>query len=57
LKFLKTVDSEKLDLIKQCIEINTKICLEGLKKPYGLSVGRSIKNKMEMGFLVDDTVN
>jgi L-cysteine desulfidase len=31
--------------------------LEGLKKPYGLSVGRNIKNKMEMGFLADDTVN
>ena len=57
LEFVQTVDIEKLDLIKQCIEINTKICLEGLRKPYGLSVGRSIKNKMEMGFLADDTVN
>ena len=57
LEFIQTVDIEKLDLIKQCIEINTKICLEGLKNHYGLSVGRSIKNKMEMGFLADDTVN
>ena len=54
---MQTVDIEKLDLIRQCIEINTKICLEGLKNPYGLNVGRSIKNKMEMGFLADDIVN
>lgn len=57
LEFIQTLDIEKLDLIKQCIEINTKICLEGLKNHYGLRVGRSIKNKMEMGFLADDTVN
>ena len=57
LEFIKTVDIKKLNIIKQSIEINTKICLEGLKNPYGLSVGRSIKNKMEMGFLADDTVN
>ncbi|MGB7967982.1 MAG: L-serine ammonia-lyase, iron-sulfur-dependent, subunit alpha [Methanobacterium sp.] len=57
LEFIENVNIEKLDLIKQCIEINTEICLEGLKKPYGLSVGRSIKNKMKMGFLADDTVN
>ena len=57
LEFIQTVDIGKLDLIKQCIDINTKICLEGLKNHYGLNVGRSIKNKMEMGFLADDTVN
>jgi L-cysteine desulfidase len=57
LEFVQTVNIEKLDLIRECIEINTKICLEGLKKPYGLSVGRSIKNKMEIGFLANDTVN
>ena len=57
LEFIQTVDIEKLDLIKQCIEINTQICLEGLKKPYGLNVGRSIKNEMEMEFLADDTIN
>jgi L-cysteine desulfidase len=57
LEFIQTLDIEKLDLIKQCIEINTKICLESLKNHYGLRVGRSIKNKMEMGFLADDTVN
>ena len=57
LEFVQTVDIEKLDLIRQCIEINTKICVEGLKNPYGLNVGRSIKNKMETGFLADDIVN
>ena len=57
LEFIHTVDIEKLDIIKQSIEINTKICLEGLKNPYGLNVGRSIKNKMKNGFLADDLVN
>ena len=57
LEFIHTVNIEKLYLIKQCIEINTKICLEGLKNQYGLKVGRSIKNKMEIGFLSDDNIN
>ena len=57
LEFIQKVDIEKLDLVKQSIELNTQICVEGLKKPYGLSVGRSIKNRMDMGFLADDTIN
>jgi L-cysteine desulfidase len=54
LEFIQNVDIKKLSLIKKTIELNMKISLEGLKRPYGLCVGRSIKNNMETGFLADD---
>jgi L-cysteine desulfidase len=57
LEFIQKINIEKLGLIKKSIDLNMKICLEGLKKPYGLGVGRSIKKNMEKGFLGDDISN
>ena len=57
LEFVQQVDIRKLGLIKDAIEMNMNICLEGLSKPYGLNVGRSIKSKMELGILAKDTAN
>ncbi len=57
LKFIHQVNIKKLDLIKKSIKMNEKICFEGLDKPYGLQVGRSIKSQMENGFLSDDIAN
>ncbi len=57
IEFIQNVDIDKLDLIKQSIDINKTICLEGLKGFYGLNIGRSIKNNMGNGFLVDDIAN
>ncbi|MFZ0442475.1 MAG: L-serine ammonia-lyase, iron-sulfur-dependent, subunit alpha [Methanobacterium sp.] len=57
LEFIQNINVEKLGLIKKSVDLNMEICLEGLKKPYGLGVGRSIKNNMEKGFLGDNTSN
>ena len=53
MEFIKNVDINKLSLIKKTIDLNMKISLESLKRPYGLCVGRSIKK----GFLADDISN
>ena len=56
-EFVNNVDIKKLDLIRESIKLNMEICLEGLDKPYGLHVGRSIKSNMENGFIADDAAN
>lgn len=40
--FATTVDIEKLDRIRQAIELNERIAIEGMSNSYGLEVGRSI---------------
>jgi L-cysteine desulfidase len=57
LEFIQNVDIKNLSLIKKTIDLNMKISLEGLKRPYGLCVGRSVKNNIETGFLADDILN
>jgi L-cysteine desulfidase len=57
MEFSQNVDIDKLDLIKQSIDINKNICLEGLEGSYGLNIGRSIKNNIGKGILVDDIAN
>jgi L-cysteine desulfidase len=57
LEFIQRINVDKLGLIKKSIEMNMEICLEGLKKPYGLCVGRSIKKNMEKGFLGNNISN
>lgn len=57
LEFVRVVDINKLDLIQKSIEMNLKICLEGLKNSYGLRVGMCIKTNMEHGTLADDISN
>lgn len=56
-EFINNVDIKKLDIIKESIDLNMKICLEGLDKPYGLRVGRSIKSNIENGFITDNIMN
>ena len=57
LEFIQKINVEKLGLIKKSVEMNMEICLEGLKNPYGLGVGRIIKKNMESGFLGDNISN
>lgn len=47
LNFIDRVDTSKLVLIRECINLNKRICLEGIEQPYGLNVGRSILSNME----------
>jgi L-cysteine desulfidase len=55
--FVETVDPCKLDIIHKSIEINKKICNEGLKKSYGLQVGINIKGNRDKGFFSDDIIS
>lgn len=55
--FVNNVDTDKLEIIKQCIELNGAMGYEGLKKAYGLQVGRTIYQKMGKGIIEDSLVN
>lgn len=56
-EFINNFDIDKFDLIKQSIELNRAIGLEGLKNSYGLEVGKTIKNQMDNEIVSDDIVN
>jgi L-cysteine desulfidase len=53
-QFIKTVPVDELHLVKKSIELNKAIGLEGLANSYGLSVGKTILENIEKGFLSDD---
>ena len=53
-EFTNLVDVKELDIIKDSIELNMKIGLEGLKNPYGLQVGRTIKENTDSNILSGD---
>ena len=53
-EFITTVNPGALQLVKKSIELNKAIGLEGLSNSYGLSVGKTIKENVEKGFLSDD---
>lgn len=40
--FVRSVSSEKLNFLRECIDMNSAISQEGLEHPYGLSIGQSI---------------
>ncbi len=53
--FATTVDLDKLDIVRQAIELNDKIAVEGMTNSYGLEVGRSIAKSCRSGKAVPDT--
>jgi len=55
--FVLETDVNELGLIKQSIELNRNVGLEGLKNAYGLQVGKTIYDQMNMGLIGDDAVN
>jgi len=55
--FIKSVDINKLDIVKKSIEMNKKIAVFGLENSYGLQVGRTIKDAINKGILADDMAN
>lgn len=55
--FVQEYDMDKLELVKESIELNKVIGIEGLKNPYGLQVGRTIYNQMNKGIIADDAAN
>lgn len=40
--FVRSVSSEKLSFLRECINMNSAISQEGLEHPYGLGIGQSI---------------
>ena len=40
--FVRSVSSEKLNFLRECINMNSAISQEGLEHPYGLGIGQSI---------------
>lgn len=40
--FVRSVSSEKLNFLRECIDMNSAISQEGLEHPYGLGIGQSI---------------
>lgn len=55
--FVETVPLVKLHKIKESIRINKEIGEEGLKKGYGLKVGKTLYEAMKSGGQVDDAIN
>ena len=45
-EFATTVDVEKLDIIKQSVEVNSIIAGEGMKNDYGLMIGKSMEKAL-----------
>ncbi|NOU98863.1 L-cysteine desulfidase family protein [Paenibacillus planticolens] len=56
-EFVNTVDLEELSLVKQSIELNRKAGLDGLTNAYGLEVGKTIKENVQIGILSDDLIS
>lgn len=56
-EFINSVSLEKLQIIKESIEINRKIGEEGLENSYGLQVGKSLIDSIKKGLIADDIVN
>lgn len=55
--FVMTVDLADLDIVRESIELNKAIGLEGLNHDHGLGVGRHIKMNMDKGVLGEDLAN
>lgn len=55
--FIESVDTDELCVVKRSIDLNAAIAEEGLRNPYGLQVGRTMKTYMEQKVLGDDLVN
>jgi Uncharacterized conserved protein len=53
-EFTHLAAAGELDMIIKSITLNVEIGLEGLRNPYGLQVGRTIKMDMAGGLLTDD---
>ena len=56
-EFATTVDVEKLDIIKQSVEVNSIIAGEGMKNDYGLMIGKSMEKEIKQGIRAYDCIN
>ena len=57
LDFASKVPIDKLKIIERAIELNMKIAEEGVRKKYGVSVGKSIQEYVSQGKMGEDFIN
>ncbi len=55
--FVRRADIRDLDIVRRSIDLNGAIAAEGLCNPYGLQVGRMIRDNVAQKILGDDIVN
>lgn len=55
--YINTVHISELDIIKKSIEVNKKICNEGLKGNYGLSVAKDLEKNSFSEFFNSNALN
>jgi len=56
-EFATKVPFKEIEFILECAEINMRLAKEGLKKSYGLQVGKTIKESIDKGIMGDDVIN
>lgn len=57
-EFVEELDTENdpIDIIRNCISVNSAISEEGLKNDYGLKIGKTIREEMKDGLIEDSMV-
>ncbi len=55
--FIRTVPAGRLTLLRQGAVVNKAVSQEGLRKDYGLRVGRTLMNEMDVGLLEKNAAN
>ena len=56
-EFVKSVDWKELRFLQQAVDLNRSIAQEGLSRPYGLQVGRSIYESMQLDENTEDVMD
>lgn len=54
---MKSVDWKELRFLQQAVDLNRSIAQEGLSRPYGLQVGRSIYESMQLDENTEDVMD
>jgi len=55
--FIHEIDPRRIEFILEGAEMNKAISSEGLRKEYGLQIGRTLKKNIDKGLLEDDLLN
>lgn len=56
-KFIQEVDVKEIEFVLEGAEMNKAISEEGLRSAYGLQIGKTLKENIDKGLLVDDFLN
>ena len=56
-EFATQIEFEHIEFILQASVLNQKLSAEGMSKPYGLEIGRTMQQNIEAGFIGEDLLN